>query len=55
MQNVQIYGAAYGGVDVTEHVKKMVSSGATTIHASNSAIPEFRDPSAIPGPGSPNP
>ena len=41
MQSIEVHGAAYGGKDVTEKVRALVSSGVTTIEASNSV---FGDP-----------
>ena len=41
MQGIQIYGAAYGGMDVTDKVRALVSQGVTNIEASNSV---FGDP-----------
>ena len=41
MQRIEVHGAAYGGMDVTEKVRALVSRGVTTIEASNSV---FGDP-----------
>ena len=41
MARIEIHGAAYGGRDVTEKVRAIVSKGVTTIEASNSV---FGDP-----------
>ena len=41
MPRIEIYGAAYGGSDVTDKVKAIVDAGATTIQAENSV---FGDP-----------